>query len=240
MGHQTIPDVAIITPTLGRHELMDCVGSVAHQTYKVHHIIVSDADSNLGPLKTCLGVDCAYWPEKVGGGTWYANRIIAASPFLVTEPYIGFSNDDDWFKPNHVFALMDAIKRDNLDWAYSHRSIYSHAGEYLFDDECEALGEAHDVWNMPGHRFVDTCAIIARTEAFRTIAPIYCSDQFGRDRDAYALLKAYFPKFAGVHKPTMCFRLGSGPGSASREYFEQGNLYMKSKYGKVMPWNRGK
>jgi hypothetical protein len=135
---------------------------------------------------------------------------------------------------------MEVIKRDNLDWAYSHRSVYDHNGVYLFRDICEALGEAHDVWNMPGHRFVDTCAIIARTEVFRAISPVYCSDYFGRDRDAYQLLKRHFRKFAGVFEPTMCFRLGSGPGSASREYFEQGNQYMKSKYGGVMPWNRTK
>ena len=227
-------DVAIITPTLGREQLRQCMASIDAQIYPCKHIIVADGDMRMDFMPKHF----AYWPEKVGGGTWYANRIIAAAPFLVTEPYIGFCNDDDWFKPDHVSRLMEIIKRDNLAWAYSHRSIYSNDGVYLFDDRCEALGEAHDVWNIPGHRFVDTCALIARTEVFRCAAPVYCSDQFGRDRDAYAILKKLFPNFAGVHIPTVCFRLGSSPGSASREYFEEGHKYMANTYGKVMPWER--
>jgi glycosyltransferase involved in cell wall biosynthesis len=233
-------EVAIITPTLWRPELEQAIASVAQQTYPCTHIVVCDGATSFAEY--CLlrnrfpRVRFAYWPLKVGGGTWYGNRIIAAAPFLTTAPFIGFLNDDDWFRSDHVANLVTLIEKDGLDWAYSHRSIHQPDGTYVFEDRCEALGEEHEVWNMPGHRFVDTCAIIAKTHVFRTVAPIYCSDAFGRDRDAYQLLSKLFPKFKGVTKPTVCFRVGSSPNSATLSYFAAGNDLMHRKYGDTMPW----
>ena len=163
----------------------------------------------------------------------------AAAPGLIDQDVILMLNDDDWFAPDHVESLVGLIERENLVWAYSHRKIHDADGAYLFDDVCESLGEAHDVWNIPGHRFVETCSIAMRTPAYVQCAQVFNWPSPVNDRVFYDTARRLFPRFGGTNRATINFRLGGNPGSVTREYFEAGNAAMLARYPKGLPWRAG-
>ena len=152
---------AVVTVTNGKRptELANCIKSIARQQgITPTHYILCDGDFNtfveLRRLYANGCVKICYWDGKIGGNGYAGQRWLAAAPQLITEDVTFFCNDDDWYSPDHVKSIMDKID-EGYDWAYSLRSVHDKEGNFLFDDNCEALGELHDTWNIPGHRFVD-------------------------------------------------------------------------------------
>ena len=148
-----------MTVTNGKRpeELDQCVQSVKKQSYPCTHYIVTDYwDSFLQIKKLYPHARVCYWDDYVGGKDVEGRRLYAASAFLVNEDVVFFCNDDDWYKLNHVQSIMGKIEQ-GYDWVYTLRSVYDKEGNYLLDDNCEALGELHDCYQAPGHRFVDWC-----------------------------------------------------------------------------------
>ena len=230
---------AVVTVTNGKRpwELSNCIASVKAQTYPVVHYIVCDEGFNqyaelrrLYPeLRIC------YWDNFVGGKDVEGRRLYAASALLVNEDVTFFCNDDDWYKPNHVQSIMAKID-EGYDWAYCLRSVYDKDGAYLFDDDCEALGELHDCWQAQGHRFVDWCMWGMKTENLKMIASVLAQPGWGGDRKFYATAKQVFPKFTWSGERTFCFRLGGNEYSVDRGFFEKGNYTMLRKYDNKLPW----
>jgi len=230
---------AVVTVTNGKRpwELSNCIASVKAQTYPVVHYIVCDEGFNqyaelrrLYPeLRIC------YWDNFVGGKDVEGRRLYAASALLVNEDVTFFCNDDDWYKPNHVQSIMSKID-EGYDWAYCLRSVYDKDGAYLFDDDCEALGELHDCWQAQGHRFVDWCMWGMKTENLKMIASVLAQPGWGGDRKFYATAKQVFPKFTWSGERTFCFRLGGNEYSVDRGFFEKGNYTMLRKYDNKLPW----
>ena len=193
----TNPTVAVVTITSNRPELIDSIVSIDEQTYPVHHYLLTDGIVDYktywdmvteysGPYR-----DVAYWPKRVAvktpnGGSG-GQKLFAAAPHFVTEDILIMTADDDWFKPNHVESLVDLMVKGNLDWAYSLRGIYDKEGEFLFDDNCESLGE-HPVWNG-NDGFAETGSIAAKTQVYCNAANAYNYMGFGADRLAYRFLR---------------------------------------------------
>ena len=230
---------AVVTVTNGKRpwELSNCIASVKAQTYPVTHYIVCDHSFNhfvelrrLYPeLKVC------FWDGNVGGKDIEGRRLLAASAFLVNEDVTFFCNDDDWYKPYHVQSIMKKID-EGYDWSYCLRSIYDKDAQYLFDDDCEALGELHDCWQADNHRFVDWCMWGMKTENLKMIASVLAQPGWGGDRKFYATAKQVFPKFTWSGERTFCFRLGGNEYSVDRGFFEKGNYTMLQKYDNKLPW----
>jgi len=230
---------AVVTVTNGKRpwELSNCIASVKAQTYPVTHYIVCDHSFNhfvelrrLYPeLKVC------FWDGNVGGKDIEGRRLLAASAFLVNEDVTFFCNDDDWYKPYHVQSIMKKID-EGYDWSYCLRSIYDKDAQYLFDDDCEALGELHDCWQAENHRFVDWCMWGMKTENLKMIASVLAQPGWGGDRKFYATAKQVFPKFTWSGERTFCFRLGGNEYSVDRGFFEKGNYTMLQKYDNKLPW----
>jgi len=241
----TNPTVAVVTVTTNRPELIDSINSMDEQTYPVHHYLLTDGIVDYDEYWQMVAQyrsekrDVAYWPKSVAvktpkGGSG-GQKLFAAAPHFITEDILIMTADDDWFKPNHVESLVTLMVKDNLDWAYSLRGIYDKQKNFLFDDNCESLGE-HPVWN-DGDGFAETGSIAAKTHAYCDIAAIYNFMGFGADRYAYHHLKKRHPKFAGTGLHTNCFRLGGNPNSVKREFFEKGNAVMKQRYPERFPWH---
>ena len=235
--------VAVITATRCQDELADAINSVAGQTYKnIKHYVVGDGAVSEATFQLCALANqlpnqyWIYWPTAIKRPLINASRIYAAVPSLINEDIIILLNEDDWFAPNHVETLVGALEKNHWDWAFSHRNIYDKEGNFLCEDKCESLGEDHDVWNLPGHRFVETCSIAMRTDCFVTCAPVFNWPSAVNDRVFYDHAKQLYPNFGGTKLPTMCFRLGGNPHSVTIDYFKQGNAAMKAKYGDIMPW----
>ena len=230
---------AVVTVTNGKRpwELSNCIASVKAQTYPVVHYIVCDEGFNqyaelrrLYPeLRIC------YWDGFVGGKDVEGRRLYAASSFLVNEEVTFFCNDDDWYKPNHVQSIMTKIE-EGYDWAYCLRSVYDKEGNYLLDDDCEALGELHDCWQADGHRFVDWCMWGMKTPLLKALANVLSQSGWGGDRKFYEVARQAFQNFTWSGERTFCFRLGGNEYSVTKDFFEKGNYTMLGKYNGKLPW----
>ena len=230
---------AVVTVTNGKRpwELSNCIASVKAQTYPVTHYIVCDHSFNhfvelrrLYPeLKVC------FWDGNVGGKDIEGRRLLAASAFLVNEDVTFFCNDDDWYKPYHVQSIMKKID-EGYDWSYCLRSIYDKDAQYLFDDDCEALGELEDCWQATGHRFVDWCMWGMKTPVLKALANVLAQPGWGGDRKFYEAAKQVFPNFTWSGERSFCFRLGGNKYSVTKDFFEKGNYTMLNKYNNQLPW----
>ena len=229
---------AVVTVTTGKRpkELKKCIDSVFDQTYPITHYILCDGDLNTFlkiKQKYPLAKVC-YWDNQIGGNGYAGQRWLAAAPQLVTEDVTFFCNDDDWFDPDHVKSIMDTIY-EGYDWAYSLRSVYDQEGEFLFDDNCEALGELHDTWNIPGHHFVDWCMWGMKTDYLKQLAILLNKPDPQVDRMFYHAATKVVPNFTSTGKHTFNFRLGGSCG-VQPEFFLEGNKRILEKFDGKLPW----
>jgi glycosyltransferase involved in cell wall biosynthesis len=230
---------AVVTVSNGRKTLDRTIQSVVAQTHPCKHYLALDGIISFDEfvaLKNKHPQSEVLWcSQKVGGPMLEGRRLLAAMSYLVKEDVIFFLNDDDWYEPDHVESLMKIIK-SGCDWAYSHRQIYDQNGQYVCHDLCESLGEEHDVWNSPRHRFVETCSIAMKTEIMVQLAQVYWPAGYGPDRVFYHHAKQLFPNFRGSKKATMCFTVDGNDMSVKSDFFLLGNQHMKEKYPDGMPW----
>jgi hypothetical protein len=234
---------AVITVTTGRKELERCLRGVAHQSYPCTHYVLCDGEDDHAIAQfydmtrdyANYEARWSFWGNTIGGGNgWLGQRWLAAAPHLITEDVTFFCNDDDWFDEHHVKSIMEKIDQ-GFDWAYSLRKIYDKDGKYLFDDNCEAIGENHHAWNIEGHHFVDSCMFGMKTNLLKQISIVMNRPGLDIDRHFYAAARNIFPNFTGTNKHTFNFRLGGSCG-VQKEFFEQGNAWMLKKFDNKLPW----
>jgi len=232
---------AVVTVTNGKrqNELQQCIESVKKQTYPCQHYVFTD---DMKPERFAAEYDYYtdnlhfnLWSSPTGGKDIEGRRLYAASAFLVNEDVVFFCNDDDWFLPNHVESIMKKME-EGYDWVYCLRSVYEKEGRYILDDNCEALGELHDCWQAPGHRFVDWCMWGMKTHVLKTLANVLAQPGWGGDRKFYEAARQFFPNFAWSGERTFCFRLGGNEYSVGRDFFEKGNYTLMNKYDNKLPW----
>lgn len=232
---------AVITVTSGRPSLAKCIQSVANQTFPAKHYIATDAiidfDNfiNLKDTYSNNDVYFSYWPTKIGGYSLEGRRLYASLPSLINEDVIFMLNDDDWFEHNHVESLMNLISIKNLGWAYSLRKIYDSEGNFLFNDDCEALGE-YSAYNTPGAGFAEHSAMAVRTEIFLKHSNCFNYRGYGVDRYFYNSLKNNEKSFEGSGIYSLCYTLGGNPMSVTKEFFEIGNQINQKLYPEGFPW----
>ena len=230
---------AVVTVTTGKRleKLINCANSVYMQGYPVTHYILCDGDFEVvGEIKkTIPWVKVCYWDAQIGNGKdWLGQRWLSAAPHLVTEDVTFYCNDDDWYEEDHVQTIMEKIEQ-GYDWAYSFRRIHDQEGNFICEDNCEALGEAADVWNIPNHRFVDSCMFGMKTDILKQISIVMNRPGLDIDRHFYATAKQLFPNFTGTGLHTFNFRLGGSCG-VQKEFFEFGNGEMLKRFNGKLPW----
>jgi len=230
---------AVITVTNSKRpwQLSNCIASIKAQTYPCTHYVLVDNNFELSAELKRIHHDIkvCHWDAQIGGGNgWLGQRWLSAAPHLITEDVTFFCNDDDWYEANHVQTIMEKIE-EGYDWAYSFRKINDENGHFLLYDNCEALGEASDVWNVAGHHFVDSCMFGMKTELLKQISVVMNRPGVDIDRHFYAAARQVFPNFTATLKHTFNFRLGGGCG-VQKEYFEAGNAEMLKRHNGTLPW----
>lgn len=225
--------VVVITATAGRDTINKTIESVAQQTVPTEHLIVEDGklddlhifeatNHNRSIKKITL-------PENVGGGGWYGHRIYAAMPLLVNADYILFLDDDNWFEPNHVETMIAKIKSKDLMWSYSLRKIVDERGQYVCDDDCEALGRYPTFYDHTIN-FVDTNCYCFRREYLVSVAHNFYG-QWGADRQFYQAVSKQLPAFGCTGETTVNYRARDD----LLNMFKEGNEAMKKAYINL-PW----
>lgn len=230
--------IAVVTPTIGSDALTKCIASVQAQTYEnLTHYIFHDGEEYFQriaehitsiPKKTIKAIQLQ---ENVGKG-WYGHRVYAACSFLVNADAICYLDEDNWFDPNHVESLVEAIK--NREWAYSLRKIYSKDEKFICEDNCESLGK-WPVYFDKNTYHIDTSSFIVRQQVAIRIGHAWYG-QWGADRQFFHNLKMHFQNFECSGKHTLCYRLDGNPNSVNEEFFVRGNEMQKLVYTGNYPW----
>jgi GT2 family glycosyltransferase len=225
----------VITPTTGKHTLKKAIESVRNQTIKTEHLVVLDGWDAWNTVRnTSYNYSCKWMmlPENVGGNGWYGHRVYAAMPLMVNADYILFLDEDNWFEPNHVETMLDKIQSKDLMWAYSLRKIYDERGQYVCDDDCEALGRYPAFYDHLLN-FVDTNCYCFKRDYLVNVAHNFYG-QWGADRQFYKAATSALPSFGCTGEATVNY---TAP-ERLLEMFRQGNGQMKRAYGEELPWRK--
>jgi glycosyltransferase involved in cell wall biosynthesis len=226
--------IMVITPTTGKDTLIKAMDSVEQQTIPTEHLIVVDGFEAMETCAKKWGYISTHakkiiLPENVGGGGWYGHRVYAAMPLMVNADYILFLDEDNWFEPNHVETMIAKIKSKDLMWSYSLRKIINEQGEYVFDDDCEALGRYPTFYDHTIN-FVDTNCYCFRRDYLVSVAHNFYG-QWGADRLFYKAVAKALPSFGCTGEATVNYRAPE----RLMKMFEEGNAVMKKAYVNL-PW----
>ena len=224
--------IMVITPTTGKNTVFKAIQSVMDQTIKTEHLIVFDGQEAREKFNFSEIGDVQFvtLPENVGANDWYGHRVYAAMPLMVNDDYILFLDEDNWFEPNHVESMINKIKSKDLMWSYSLRRIINERDEYVFDDDCEALGRYPTFYDHNDY-LVDTNCYCFKREYLVDVAHNFYG-QWGADRKFYKAASARLPAFGCTGEATVNYRAPE----RLLEMFEEGNKLMKQAYQPILPW----
>jgi glycosyltransferase involved in cell wall biosynthesis len=222
----------VITPTTGKDTVFKAIQSVREQTMTTEHLVVLDGVQKADGYIPKDLLKIIELPENVGGNGWYGHRVYAAMPLMVNADYILFLDEDNWFEPNHVETMINKIKSKDLMWAHSLRRIINERDEYVFDDDCEALGRYPTFYDHTVN-FVDTNCYCFRREYLVSVAHSFYG-QWGADRGFYKFAAKHLPSFGCTGEATVNYRAPE----RLLGMFREGNEVMKKAYGEDLPWRK--
>jgi glycosyltransferase involved in cell wall biosynthesis len=240
----TKPVVSIITPTTGNPLLADALASVRKQTYQpIQHVVFLEGQQAAERARLLLAgydVDLVALPYATGANGFNGHRVYGASAYLAKGDYLCFLDEDNWFDPDHVEALVETVRKGN-HWAFSLRKIVDRDGQFICRDDCESLGKWPSVLD-PNDYFVDVgCFFLPRGLALQ-VSPLWYR-RFRQpgvmevDRAITAPLRsAPNLKFDTSGRYSLNYRAGSTANSVKPEFFLRGNEAMKQRFGGKLPW----
>lgn len=239
----TTPTIGILTPTIGKPELLDCLRSVAAQTIPVRHYVVKDGVEHFENIGHVLAqfshtdhLRMIALEENVGKG-FYGHRVYASVPALMNTDLVMYLDEDNTIAPEHCETLLNTLQRTHATWVYSLRNIVSATGEWLCRDNCESLGkwDAYAPNLAQSYRHIDTsCYCVPRRLAI-TVGPAWYGG-WGADRVFFEHLRKVAPSFACSGEYTVNYRLGGNAGSVQLPYFLAGNAAYAQRFHSQYPW----
>lgn len=228
----------VIIPTTGAKSLKQAVASVLAQTHPTQCYVV--IDGNRGKIEALelldefkKDIDVALLPVNVGANGFYGHRIYAAFTHLVNTDYLCYLDQDNWFEPDHVQTCIDTIKKNNLEWCYSLRNIYSD-DKFVCQDNCESLGRYPSYHNI---NHIDTNSYFLRRELVLPLASVWHGG-WGQDRVFYSVIKDMLKKYDCTGEYTLNYRVGGNAGSVTADFFINGNRIQAEKYNNNFPWRK--
>lgn len=238
--------IAVITPTVGTDWLPQAMQSVGMDAE--HWIIVDGiqyADKVVKQIEqNHYNQRLIVLPENTGGvlpkvngmpytGRFNGYRINAAMPLVTNADYVLFLDEDNWYEPNHIKSMVETLEKNNLDWAYSLRKVVSTEGNYLFNDDCDSLGDYPSVDN--GVRFVDMNCYIFKNRILAQVSHAMYDIMypFRGDKVLYRELVNRFACYGDTGLYTVNYRLTR---EGQEDFFKEGNTFMNTQYKGNFPW----
>jgi LmbE family N-acetylglucosaminyl deacetylase/glycosyltransferase involved in cell wall biosynthesis len=139
------PLVSVIIRSMGREDLHRALDSVALQTYPNIEVVVVNAKGEKDPR---LGEWCGRFPLRQCHSLQPLPRSKAANVGLENArgEYLIFLDDDDWFYPDHISGLAEAL----MD---AEKAYVSYAGVECIRLDSNGNSEILQVFNEPFDRF---------------------------------------------------------------------------------------
>jgi Glycosyl transferase family 2 len=236
--------VTVIIPSTGNELLRVALNSLVTQTFQEFNVfIVTDGLDFEVKARAIVSTYGEYGrtkfhvialPENVCSDGYVGHRIHGSIPFLTNSDYIVHLDEDNWFDANHIESLFRLVVDNDLEWGYSLRKIVNKEGDYLFNDDCESLGE-WPIYFSDNHRLVDTNCYFIRRDVAISISPSW-NIKIDADRHVLLALRNGFKKFGVTGLYSVNYRLGGNPRSVTSEFFETGNAISQEKYDSQYPW----
>src|SRR5579859_7330571 len=210
---QTPFDAAVVVPTVLRPSLARAVASVYAQDLgadrpgaRIQLLIGIDHAAGESPLLDRLVAEC---PPHIGvsvfdpgystsarHGGLYPNRFSGALrtilSYAANSRYVAYLDDDNWWAPNHLATLLDAIA--DVDWAWSSRwFVEAETEETICVDDWESVGPDAGIFVEKFGGFVDPSSLMLDKFAAHDVLPFWSLSPFedgsGEDRLVFASLK---------------------------------------------------
>lgn len=231
--------VAIVIPTTGAPLVRQAIESVRAQTHAAIQLhVVIDGPEFVAAFQASTagmdltGIQVTTLPNNVGRNGFYGHRVYAAWSHLVNTDYIAFLDQDNWFEPGHVAALVAAIERHGWQWAFALRRVVSEEGQYLIDDESQSVGP----WGETGPlKLVDTNCYCLKVDTAHRIASHFHGG-WGQDRVFYTQLAAAFTNFGCSGQYTVNYRTRPELQPRVLELLQRENAAMRARYPQGFPW----
>jgi glycosyltransferase involved in cell wall biosynthesis len=221
-------DTTVIIPTVGTPDLRRCVLSVLNQTVPAEVLVVVDGPQHEAAVREQLpaAVPVVVLPWNVGGGEpkLLGHPMYGAFPMLCKTKYVCFLDEDNWFDPNHVETMEQAIERHGLDWTFSLRKVWFE-GAFRCVDNCESLGNIRNTYDTANAHLVDTSCYMVKTEIARQLSPVWHHPH--ADRPVTKYLMQHFPKFRSTYQATLNYDFkANNVRNQSVRFFEFGNAVL--------------
>ncbi|MEO5661035.1 MAG: glycosyltransferase [Polaromonas sp.] len=151
-----VPLVSVLIRSMDRITIKAALDSVALQTYSHIEVIVVNAK---GGKHTDLGSWCGRFPLRLIGNSHASPRSQAANAAMkdAKGKYLIFLDDDDWFAPHHVSALMEEIRK-NPDVRAAHSNIRVIGALGNFEDH--VFRERFDPIRMMADNFIPIHSVL--------------------------------------------------------------------------------
>lgn len=239
------PTVTVITSSIGRPELKQCVESVMAQTFPCKHMIFINgekwhraADEVLSQFTPMANIQSIKLKEETGdcGVGPGAGDVFAAAPWLTTSDFVFFLNDDDFYETNHVESILTLMVNNNLDWAYSLRRFVDKDGKPFCEDDFDSLGFWPCVYSDTQFLVDNSCYAMRRSVA-KQFGPCWLTPAVG-DR---AILRAM--KQAGLSSgctglTTVNYRVGGSAPPPDADYYKINTERIREKHPEGFPWRK--
>jgi len=230
--------IAVITPTIGTDWLPQAMHSVGNDA---EHWIVVDGLAYATRVASMIQAhpykqSFIVLPENTGTpiqgfnglpytGFYNGYRINAAIPFLTNADYVMFLDEDNWYEPNHISSMVEALEKNNWDWCYSLRRIVDKEGNFLFNDESDSLGNAPS-WEG-GYTFVDMNCYLFKNCVINRISQrlFHTLDPYNGDKELFKAASNQFPNFGGTGLYTVNYRLTK---PNQKDWYAKGNERKKN------------
>jgi len=124
---------SIITPSFNNaHFIVDTIESVLSQTYKNFEYIVIDGGSNDDTVNILKKYKAIKWiSEKDCGCADAINKGLK----LITGDYISWINSDDYYEPDALFNVYEAIKKSSAGLIYGNLNYVDYGKKLISNDK---------------------------------------------------------------------------------------------------------
>lgn len=237
--------ITVVTSTIGRPELRQCIESVRAQTFRAEHLIFVNGSKhwdNATNVQVAMKPTGTFWEQEFrlysetgdyGAGPSMAD-VFAASAFLAQSEWICWLDDDNWFDPDHVESLLEHCKRNDLAWAYSLRRFVAKDGTLICDDDWCSLGH-YPVLGTKEH-LVDNSCFFVRRDLARRFALAWTAMPLVADRCFTLALMKSGVKYGCTGISTVNYRIGTGTAQNPPEYYLEQARRARMEMPDGFPW----
>jgi glycosyltransferase involved in cell wall biosynthesis len=191
--------IAVVTPSYQPEDavLVQCVDSVAAQTYPCTHILASDGPPH--PLIEARSLNHIRLPQAHGPGGNLPRCFGALMAINQGYDAIAFLDDDNWFTPDHIETMVELYTRSDAVVCTASRTIHRWDG---------SLMPVIDTWN-DGVNNVDTSCLFLTRLAFPLVSNwAMMPPKLGPvcDRIYWQSIQKQATPTSHAPAPTVCFR----------------------------------